>query len=125
MRSLNRPKIKSGDIIHLYSLENNREADFGTGEVVYGPGKSIFIQFDHGCKFSGKQKLSEILEEFPSIEYCIITSRNRPVLNTQEELEYITKEDLSNLNYLLSRGFTGSIKRTIKNLQLTIMITQL
>lgn len=122
---MERPTVVVGDRIHLYTNQD----DLGTGIIAHGPGKSLMVQMEHGCKLSGKIKLSAIFEEYPEAEYLIINHAvnlsNPKQQNTKpkEQLEYFTKDDLANLNYLLSRGFTGSLTIKTNNLQITISVT--
>ena len=106
-----------GDRLHLYDGEN----DWGTGTVVPGPGRALMVMMDPGCKLEGKHNLRDISNKL--INYLII-GRREPKPDSKEE-KVFTQEDLDNWNYLVSRGFTGSLKRTTKSYQITLTITEL
>lgn len=106
-----------GDRLHLYDKEN----DWGTGTVVPGPGRALMVMMDPGSKLEGKHNLRDISNKL--INYIII-GRREPKQESKEE-KVFTQEDLDNWNYLVSRGFTGSLKRTTKAYQITLTITEL
>ena len=108
--------IIPGDILHVYDSEN----DYGTGTVFQGKGKSLTIVMDPGSKLGGKHNLRDL--ENHNISY-ILVNRKEPVKVKENQL--FTQEDLDNWNYLISRGFTGQLKRITNNHQIIITINEL
>lgn len=108
--------IVIGDRLHLYDANN----DYGTGTVVPGQGRALMIVMDPGCQLEGKHNLRDIANR--NILFLII-GRKEP--EPPKESPFFTQEDLDNWNYLVSRGFTGSLKRTTKSYQITLTITEL
>ena len=104
-------RIIPGCRLHLY----NDTEDYGIGTVIKGPGGVHMISMEIESKLSGKYKLKEI--EKMGISFVIV---ERPV-----ESQVFTPADLYNLNYLISQGFTGSIRRNTSHYQITITITEL
>ena len=116
-QDLNGVMVRMSDRIHLYDTNN----DYGVGTVIPGRGKSLVVVMDPGSALEGKHNLRDI--ETKGINYVVI-GRKDPDPNTLEEEVYFTQKDLDNLNYLLSRGITGSIKRTTSQYSITITISK-
>lgn len=110
-------EIIIGDRLHIYTSDE----DYGTGTVVPGKGKALMIFMDPGCKLEGKHNLRDLDANGISM---IIIGRKPQAQETLEEDITFTKEDLDNLNYLLARGITGSIKRTAGQYTITISISK-
>lgn len=110
-------EIIIGDRLHLY--DDNQ--DYGTGTVVPGQGKALMIIMDPGCFLEGKHNLRDIANKNIN---SIVIGRKEPKPSSLEE-SFFTQKDLDNINYLISRGFSGSIKRITKTHQITITISDL
>lgn len=110
-------EICIGDRLHLYG-----EEDYGTGTVVPGKGKALMIVMDPGCKLEGKHNLRDI--DAKNINMIIINKKVPQEIIASPEEFLFTSDDLDNLNYLLSRGITGSIKRTTQQYSITITISK-
>ena len=110
-------EIGIGDRLHLY----DQETDYGTGTVVPGKGKAQMVVMDPGCNLEGKHNLRDLAVK--NIQMIIIGKKPQEPIAPVEEFLF-TQEDIDNLNYLLSRGITGSIKRTTAQFTITITIAK-
>ena len=111
-------EICIGDRLHLYGDE-----DYGTGTVVPGKGKALMIVMDPGCKLEGKHNLRDLATK--NINMILINKKAPQEITAPLEESLFTGDDLDNLNYLLFRGITGSIKRTTQQYSITITISKI